>query len=114
MLHYRGKLMDYNSLVASLHDRARTIEILARGISDEHARWKPTPDTWSILEVINHLYDEEREDFRARLDIILHRPTEPWAPIHPSAWVTERSYNTRDLDMSVNNWLAEPKNRSSG
>ena len=43
--------------------------------SAEQARWKPSPRDWSILEVINHLGDEEREDFRTRLD--LSSPTTP-------------------------------------
>jgi hypothetical protein len=48
------------------------------------AKVKPSPDDWSVLEVINHLYDEEREDFRQRFDYLLHRPGEPWPPIDPS------------------------------
>jgi hypothetical protein len=102
--------MDHNALIASLHHHARAIELLTRGISDEPARWKPNAESWSILEVINHLYDEEREDFRVRLDIILHRPADPLPAIRPVEWVTERGYNTRDLDESVNNFLAEREN----
>jgi hypothetical protein len=43
------------------------------------------------------LLDEEREDFRPRLDLILHHPGELWPPIDPGGWVTSRYYNTRDL-----------------
>lgn len=99
--------MDAKILVTLLEKHAQAIEALTRGISTEQARWKPDADTWSVLEVINHLYDEEREDFRPRLDIILNRPAEPWAPIHPGAWVTERAYNGRDLETSVENFMDE-------
>jgi hypothetical protein len=102
--------MNHNALIASLHHHARAIELLTRGLSDEQARFKPDANAWSVLEVINHLYDEEREDFRVRLDIILHRPTEPWPPIRPAEWVTERAYNTRDLDASVTNFITERDN----
>jgi hypothetical protein len=57
--------------------------------------------------VINHLYDDERRDFRVRLDIILHRPDEPLPPIDPEGWVTARKYNERDLTESLNNFLVE-------
>lgn len=86
---------------------AAAIGSLTSSLSDEQARWRPAPDAWSILEVINHLYDEERSDFRVRLDHILHRPGQPWPPINPQGWVTEREYNSRDLAQSRQNFLNE-------
>ncbi len=83
------------------------IRALVEGVSDEQVRWKPTPDSWSILEVINHLYDEEREDFRTRLDYLLHRPGEVAPPIDPQGWVTSRGYNERDPSESLANFLFE-------
>lgn len=64
-------------------NQAGIIHSLTLGISDVQARWKPDPQSWSILEVINHLYDEECADFRVCLDIILHHPDQPWPPINP-------------------------------
>ena len=81
--------------------------MLVDGIPDEQARWKQDPDTWSILEVVSHLYDEEREDFRVRLDIILHKPDQTWPPIDPAGWVKERRYNERDMEGSLEGFLAE-------
>jgi hypothetical protein len=99
--------MNLNHLIQDMANHANAIRSLAQGISDEQARWKPTPDSWSILEVINHLYDEERLDFRARLDIILHYPDQPWSPIDPPGWVIERRYNERDLEQSLSNFMQE-------
>ena len=92
-----------------LKDNAERINVLVRGVSIEEARWKPDRDSWSILEVVNHLYDEEREDFRVRLDIILHHPNREWPPIDPEGWVTEQKYNARDLDESLENFQHERK-----
>jgi len=97
--------LDYS--IKQLTSHAAAIQALAREIPDEQARWKPAPDSWSILEVVNHLYDEEREDFRVRLDYILHRPGQPWPPIDPAGWVTSREYNQRDLEESLKNFLSE-------
>ena len=99
--------MDIFFLTRQLTDNAARIEALVRGVSPQEASWKPDRDTWSILEVVNHLYDEEREDFRVRLDIILNRPHEPWPGIDPEGWVVERQYNERDLEESVHNFLNE-------
>jgi hypothetical protein len=99
--------MDLLYITNQMANQAGIIHSLTLGISDEQARWKPEPQTWSILEVINHLYDEERLDFRVRLDIILHHPAEPWPPINPQGWVTERLYNQRDLAQSMDDFLQE-------
>lgn len=82
-------------------------ENLMRGLSVGQARWRPSPDKWSMLEVVNHLYDEEREDFRQRVELVLADPAQPWPPIDPRGWVTSRGYNERELDTSLNNFLAE-------
>jgi hypothetical protein len=99
--------LNLNYATAQMENHAKAIHALTQGVSDEQASWKPAADSWSILEVINHLYDEEREDFRVRLDYILHRPGKPWPPIDPQGWVTSREYNQRDLEESVSNFLAE-------
>jgi len=94
-------------MVKLMTHNANRIRAAVGGVSPEAARWAPTPDSWSILEVLNHLYDEEREDFRVRLDYILHHPGEPWPPINPQGWVTERGYNQRDLAESLRGFLDE-------
>lgn len=99
--------MHVQLLSDTLRENAARIQALVAGIGPEQARWKPSPDAWSILEVINHLCDEEREDFRVRLDLILHRPDAPWPPIDPEGWVHERGYNERDLATSLADFLAE-------
>jgi hypothetical protein len=98
--------MNLDHLVAQMADNARRIRALAEGISDRQARWRPDPASWSILEVVHHLLDEEREDFRIRLDLTLHRPDEAWPGIDPEGWVTERRYNEQDLGDILDQFLA--------
>ena len=99
--------MDVEYYTTRLSHNAETIQSLVRGVAQEQARWKPTPDEWSILEVINHLYDEEREDFRLRLDLTLHHPGQPWPGIDPEGWAVERRYNERELEASLKGFLEE-------
>ena len=99
--------MDLELLIRQMNNHAGAIHSLTLGISDEQARWKPNPEAWSILEVINHLYDEEREDFRVRVDYILYHPDQSWPPINPQGWVLERGYNQRELSQSVDDFLKE-------
>jgi hypothetical protein len=99
--------MNIESFTTQMDENARRIQLLVEGITDEQARWKPTPETWSVLEVVNHLYDEEWEDFRMRLDYILHHPGEQWPPNDPQNNIVNRHYNERDLKESLNNFLQE-------
>ncbi len=99
--------MDFEYCKSQLRRNGARISELVAAVSSQEARWKRDPETWSILEVVNHLYDEEREDFRVRLEIILHRPEKDWPPIDPQGWVTSRKYNERELKDSLENFLAE-------
>ena len=99
--------MDFEKLVEQMELNARRIEALLEGVSEEQARWKPAPETWSILEVMHHLWDEEREDFRVRLNLILHATGPEWPPINPQGWVTERHYNDGRLAAALEGYLAE-------
>ena len=100
-------MITLESCLTRLSSSAETIASLARAVSDVQARWKPSPEAWSVLEVICHLYDEEREDFRTRVDFTLHKPDADWPPINPVGWVTERGYNQRDPAASLEAFLSE-------
>ena len=97
--------MDLEYFIERLSTNREVFQGLVKGTSLEQARWKPTPDKWSILEVINHLYDEEREDFRQRLNLVLANPEQAWPRIDPQDWVISRSYNQQDLRSSISNFL---------
>jgi len=100
-------MINFAYFITRLAHNAEPICALVQGITEEQARWKPSPAEWSILEVINHLYDEEREDFRARLDLLLNHPGQPWPANDPEGWVVERQYNRRDPETSAQNFLVE-------
>jgi hypothetical protein len=99
--------MEFETLYQDLAHGAEMVKALVMGVTQAEAQVKPTPESWSILEVVCHLIDEERDDFRQRVDLTLHQPASEWPPIHPDAWVTERKYNERDLEQSLNEFLAE-------
>jgi hypothetical protein len=99
--------MDLQWALNQLTANGQTIVRLVESTSGEQARLKPGAQAWSMLEVINHLYDEEREDFRQRLDLTLHQPEVEWPPIDPEGWVISRAYQQRDWRQSISNFAAE-------
>lgn len=101
------RTIDVAAARARLAANADAVRALASGLSDGQARWRPSTDAWSIVEVINHLHDEERDDFRTRLDLTLRSPEAPWPPIDPERWARERDYRARELAPSLAAFLGE-------
>jgi hypothetical protein len=102
--------MNLDYFIKRFSSNCGVFENLLADVNLEQSRWKPSPDKWSMLEVINHLYDEEREDFRQRVELTLANPAEPWPPINPREWVSTRSYNERVIDTSLREFLMEREN----
>jgi hypothetical protein len=99
--------MDSQALIHRLAAGTAVFQGLVHGVSKDQAIWRPSPKKWSILEVVNHLYDEEREDFRRRIDLILHRTDADWPPIDPEGWVASRDYGKREIEPSLRNFVEE-------
>jgi len=99
--------MKFETLYQELSNSTEMIRGLLAGITQAEAGFKPTPETWSILEVLCHFYDEEREDFREHLDFILHRQNEEWHSINPQDWVAARKYNEQNFIETQTKFFAE-------
>ncbi|MCP4573941.1 MAG: DinB family protein [bacterium] len=98
-----------NLLQDSIRDLSGTpaaVSALVVGVSDEDWRRRPTDGSWSLLEIVHHLTDEEHEDFPLRLRLTLQDPAQPWPPIDPPAWVTERAYNEADPATVLHDFVA--------
>lgn len=101
--------MNLEQLISRLEATPDVLSALLHGISLEVARLKPTPEAWSILEVVCHLADEDRKDFRPRLKSLLfdNPPGSSITAINPPAWVVDGNYNTRDLIVSLSDFQIE-------
>ncbi|MCB0396724.1 MAG: DinB family protein [Flavobacteriales bacterium] len=109
--------MDVREHILTLQHNREVFASLLAPVPDDEAHWRPEENKWCLLEIVCHLIDEEREDFRARVDHVLHRPGQAMPGIDPSAWVSERKYMERafgemreaflkERDASVK-WLCE-------
>ena len=119
--------MQFSTFYQELQHSTEMIRALLSGVEPEAARLKPNAESWSILEVVCHLYDEEREDFREHLDFILSTPTstrpgrhsvqrlktglsrqqEGWHVIDTEGWVTERKYNEQNFAEMQEKFFSE-------
>ena len=99
--------MDFQEQIRQLSATVKILPLLLDNIPVLQARWKPLPDKWSLLEVLNHMLDEEVRDFRNRLDLTLHHPGKEWPAIDPVQWASTNRYNDRDLQQSLVSFTQE-------
>jgi hypothetical protein len=99
--------MNYTEVIRGLSGNRNVFKDLLLDLTEEIYLWKPNPEKWCLLEIVCHLYDEEREDFRARTRHVLETPAEPLPPIDPQGWVESRSYIQQNYRDKLNNFLTE-------
>ncbi len=99
--------MNADALVRRLEAFAGTLPSAVAGVTAEEARVRPASGAWSIVEIVNHLVDEECEDFRPRLELVLRDPAIPWPAIDPEGAAMSRRYQEHGLEESVARFVEE-------
>lgn len=99
--------MQAGAIIDRLMHFPAAVRALSAAASPADARWKPAPEHWSILEICCHLLDEEREDFRPRLESTLRDPGAAWPSLALDGVAEKRGYNQRDLAPVVAEFAAE-------
>jgi hypothetical protein len=99
--------MEAHVIISKLRENKAVFESLLAGTIETEYLWKPGPDKWCLLEVLCHLYDEEREDFRARIIYILNGESYAMPSIDPVGWVDQRQYLQQDFGSKLSDLLSE-------
>ncbi|MBN1401847.1 MAG: DinB family protein [Anaerolineae bacterium] len=76
-------MIQLNEIIRQLAASAEAVRALVAPVSDEQAEWKPDAETWSLVEVMGHLYNEERLDFRRHLKEMWSDPPQAWGVASP-------------------------------
>ncbi len=95
-------------LAAARQTLARTpgiLDLLVGELDVAGLRARPAAGRWSPLEILCHLRDEEREDFGARLRVVLAGGG-VFAPIRPAEWVVERHYQEAEPKAALGEFRA--------
>ncbi len=101
--------MDTSYFKLQLDKNKNIYNELFNSITKEQILWRSVPEKWNMLEIVCHLYDEEKEDFRARLQHVIRTPEKPMPAIDPVGWVVNREYASKDFYSMVNHFLEERK-----
>jgi hypothetical protein len=96
-------------IILQLEANRQVFKTLLENKDKAAIKWKPEDSAWSLLEIVCHLYDEEREDFRTRVFNTLMTPEIQPPSIDPPGWLKERKYAKQDFDEKRSAFLAERK-----
>jgi DinB superfamily len=97
--------MDF--LIEQLQQNKTVFYTLLKDIKEDMYLWKQTREKWCLLEIVCHLYDEEREDFKFRTKWVLEKPKEVPPPINPANWITERNYIEQNYNEVLKKFIDE-------
>ncbi|HRI84063.1 MAG TPA: DinB family protein [Ignavibacteria bacterium] len=98
--------MNTHEIINQLDSNSLVFKNLLSGVPEKLIHRKPSGSHWSLLEIVCHLYDEEKEDFRPRLAKII-AGDHNWDLIDPQDWVLSRKYSEKDFDSVLKDFLYE-------
>lgn len=92
--------------LATLAETPKRLRAALKKLPKKELLWTPAPGKWSILEIVCHLRDMEREAYLARYRRILseERPTLP--DIDGDQLALERDYRSESLATAQREWRA--------
>lgn len=95
------------SIIDQLEKNHGIFKQLLGDVDEDLITWKQDPAKWNLLEIVCHLYDEEREDFRFRTKWVLEKPNQLPPQFNPLDWVEAHEYSKQDYSEMVAKFLEE-------
>ncbi|MBT8233665.1 MAG: hypothetical protein HKO66_09355 [Saprospiraceae bacterium] len=95
--------------IHELEVNLQQFQLILNNINLELVKWKKDEKSWCYLEVVCHLLDEEKEDFKARMASIMTNPEGDLKSIDPVGWVLSRDYINQDYKSVCEAFFKERK-----
>ena len=94
-------------IISLLQENRLVFKAMLEAVPEGLYHWRPEAGKWCILEIVCHLLDEEREDFRPRVQLALNHGKGDLISINPVGWVLERDYKGQDYAIMLQRFLEE-------
>jgi hypothetical protein len=99
--------MNLSECIAQLKNHQVLFENFLAVASIAQRQWRPEPESWSMHGVICHLLDEERRDFRSRIQHLLAGNAGIWQAVEPQDWPLLHRYAEWDFAETLQAFLQE-------
>jgi hypothetical protein len=90
--------------LAQLQSTPEILRLVLDGLAEEEANWKPSPERWSIAEVMEHLSHVEGHGFRARIDQMVEADEPDIKEYDQEAFSAAGQYSGRGMEDSLAHW----------
>lgn len=94
-----------SNLLIALEAFATAVAHLLEG-DDVEWQWRPSPEEWSITEVVCHLRDVEREVHQVRFRDIMAAENVFLPGVTADDWIEQRQYQMQDGRIALADFLA--------
>jgi uncharacterized damage-inducible protein DinB len=101
--------LDRAALLATLAATPARLRAALKGVSKKLLLWTPGPGKWSILEIVAHLRDMEREAYLVRYRRILSEDNPTLPDIDGDQLALTRDYRGMKLPEVLRDWLKARK-----
>lgn len=98
-----------NAYTAILRSTPAAISSLLKNLSADITNTRPFKDEWSIVEILSHLLDVDREVNLPRIDEIKTRNKLHFAAILTDQWADSRDYQASILDPTLQQFIEARK-----
>jgi len=92
--------------LAMLKETPKRLKEALKGVPKKLAAWTPAPGKWSILEIVCHLRDMEREAYLERYRRILAEDNPSLPDVDGDLYALEKDYRSQKLTAALREWLA--------
>ncbi|NND77940.1 MAG: DinB family protein [Flavobacteriales bacterium] len=99
--------MTRQDIITKLEHNKEVFKVVFSDLHENEYLWREKEGSWSLLEVLCHLLDEEKEDFRMRVRHVLETPQEHPPSIDPVGWVIQRDYQSQNFQDKLKALLKE-------
>ncbi len=93
-----------NRLVSVLRATPPKLRDAVKGVPRAELLWAPAPGKWSILEIVCHLRDMERDAYLARYERILAEDEPTLPDIDGDVYSLENDYRSQKLSEVLRDW----------
>lgn len=99
--------MKTEQIIQHLEHNRLVFQSMLTGLEEDEYNFRPDKNSWTILEILCHLVDEEREDFKTRVRNTLTTPLKQPPAIDPVGWVVSRNYAQQLYTERLETFLTE-------
>jgi hypothetical protein len=80
---------------------------LLTGVSDAEALWKPSPERWSILQVLGHLCHVDANSLRYRAQVILRDDGSEFPDYDPAVFEAAGAFDRESISAALDEFAGE-------